>query len=270
MEVLCGCHLEAPPPLSGEPTTTAAPPHLHATTSPPRCNTTSFITSISSLSPSHHNHHHPHSSPSSPRDHPHHQLPPRHTKTTIEPPLYNQPHVSLWCNHSSGNPDHYPRLVGHSRYDKLQLLGRAFQFPFCLAHSCQSFYNIDIDLGTNHNLASFAWKTALVVTMKEPRLKSILSHELLVFEMFVDESHEMIVDDSLDMIIDESLIIEDKSLMKLVDETLMVKDKSLEKLVDETMMVEDKSLEKLVDETMKLDEEHFESVIADCKPSHSG
>nr|GEY47405.1 hypothetical protein [Tanacetum cinerariifolium] len=28
---------------------------------------------------------------------------------------------------------YYPRLVDHSRYDKLQLHGRAFQFPFCLA-----------------------------------------------------------------------------------------------------------------------------------------
>nr|GFA68086.1 hypothetical protein [Tanacetum cinerariifolium] len=120
-----------------------------------------------------------------------------------------------------------------------------------------------------------AWKIALVVTVKAPGPKSILSPvsakiaKLLVLEMFVDESHEMIVDDSLDMIVDKSLIIEDKSLVKLVDETLMVEDKSLEKLVDETMMVNDKSIEKLVDETMKPDEEHFKSIIVDCKPSHS-
>nr|GEX29757.1 hypothetical protein [Tanacetum cinerariifolium] len=99
-----------------------------------------------------------------------------------------------------------------------------------------------------------AWNSVLVVTVKAPGPKSILSPvstkiandrkleasmEMLVLEIFVDESHEMILDNSLDMIVDESLIVEDKSLVKLVDETLMVENKSLEKLVDEKMMVED-------------------------------
>nr|GEY25308.1 hypothetical protein [Tanacetum cinerariifolium] len=127
----------------------------------------------------------------------------------------------------------------------------------------------------SYTLTPSAWKSALVVTVKAPGPKLILSPvsakitTLLVLEMFVDESHEMIMDDSLDMIMDESLIVEDKLLVKLMDETLMVDDKSLEKHVDETMMVKDKSLEKLVDEIMKPDEEHFESVIPDCKLSHS-
>ncbi|GJV08221.1 hypothetical protein Tco_1345877 [Tanacetum coccineum] len=49
----------------------------------------------------------------------------------------------------------------------------------------------------------------------------------------------------------------------------MFVDESLDMIVNESLMVVDKSLEKLVDETLKLDEEHFESMIADCKLSHS-
>ncbi|GJV67314.1 hypothetical protein Tco_1482823 [Tanacetum coccineum] len=94
-----------------------------------------------------------------------------------------------------------------------------------------------------------AWKSALAVTVKAPRPKSILSLQLgaldltksqvdcwmvgnlkqdpllivekqLVLEMFVDESLEMIMDESVEMIVDEPLMVEDKSLEKLVDETL--------------------------------------------------
>nr|GEX64189.1 hypothetical protein [Tanacetum cinerariifolium] len=88
-----------------------------------------------------------------------------------------------------------------------------------------------------------AWKSALVVTVKLPWPKSILSYvsakihlgtldltkslallddgklkssmdlmmiveKKLVLEMFVDESLEMIMDESLDMIVDESLMVE--------------------------------------------------------------
>ncbi|GJW86420.1 hypothetical protein Tco_0161760 [Tanacetum coccineum] len=114
-------------------------------------------------------------------------------------------------------------------------------------------------LGTSSQYESYtstpsAWKSALVVTVKAPRPKLILSlistkidllmivEKQLVLEILVDESLKMIMDELLDMIVDETL----------------------DMIMDESLMVEDKSLVKLVDKTLKLDEEHFEFVIADC------
>nr|GEW82039.1 hypothetical protein [Tanacetum cinerariifolium] len=111
----------------------------------------------------------------------------------------------------------------------------------------------------SYTLTLSAWKSALVVTVKAPGLKSILSPELGALDLtksLVDCWMMGNLKQDLLMIVEEQLVLE-----MFVDELLeKIIDKSLDIIMDKSLMVEGKSLEKHVNETLKLDEEHFESI----------